>query len=66
MILSDNYRYIDDQALDTHDESLVVRFDILKAFDSVWHRGLLHKFNAMVSSPEKFMDWFSLSHQNAK
>lgn len=46
------------KALDENKEIRVVFLDISKAFDRVWHRGLLIKLRAIGFS-ENIIDWFS-------
>ena len=45
------------RALDEGKEIRVVFCDIKKAFDRVWHAGLLHKLNA-CGIADTFLDWF--------
>ena len=45
------------QALDTNKEIRVVFYDISKAFDRVWHTGLLRKLEA-ASVTGKLLNWF--------
>ncbi|MCG7867795.1 MAG: reverse transcriptase family protein, partial [Candidatus Thiodiazotropha taylori] len=46
------------EAVDSGKEVRVVFCDISKAFDRVWHRGLLHKLSQMGCS-ESILKWFS-------
>ena len=46
------------EAIDNGKEIRVVFCDISKAFDRVWHRGLLHKLRAIDCS-EKVTEWFA-------
>ena len=46
------------KALDEGKEVRAVFLDISKAFDRVWHRGLLHKLN-YVGIRGRLLDWFS-------
>ena len=46
------------EAIDNGKEIRVVFCDINKAFDRVWHRGLLHKLRAIGCS-EKVTEWFA-------
>ena len=46
------------EAIDNGKEIRVVFCDISKAFDRVWHRGLLHKLKAIGFS-EKVTEWFA-------
>ncbi|MEW8546463.1 MAG: reverse transcriptase family protein, partial [Candidatus Thiodiazotropha sp.] len=46
------------EAVDSGKEVRVIFFDISKAFDRVWHRGLLHKLQGIGLSGE-ILDWFS-------
>ena len=55
------------EAVDSGKEVRVVFCDISKAFDRVWHRGLLHKLAGMGLS-EGLLRWFKsyLSHQRQR
>ena len=46
------------EAVDNVKEVRVVFCDISKAFDRVWHKGLLHKLHGIGCSGE-FLSWFS-------
>ena len=46
------------EAVDSGKEVRVVFCDISKAFDRVWHRGLLHKLKSL-GCPESLLKWFS-------
>ena len=35
-------------SLDTGSESMAIALDIWKAFDKIWHAGLLHKLKAYI------------------
>ena len=45
------------EAVDGSKEVRVVFCDISKAFDRVWHRGLLHKLDSIGVS-ESLLSWF--------
>ena len=53
------------QALDSEKEVRVVFCDILKAFDRVWHRGLIHKLRAAGISGRQ-LKWFVSYLENRK
>ena len=45
------------EAVDSGKEVRVIFFDISKAFDRVWHKGLIHKLQGIGLSGE-ILDWF--------
>ena len=45
------------QSLDNHIPTQAIFFDISKAFDRVWHRGLLHKLNG-IGIRGQLQNWF--------
>ena len=53
------------RALDEGKEIRVVFFDIKKAFDRVWHEGLLHKLKACGVS-DSLLNWFKAYLSNRK
>ena len=53
------------RALDEGKEIRVVFFDIKKAFDCVWHEGLLHKLKACGVS-DSLLNWFKAYLSNRK
>ena len=44
-------------AMDNNNTAHAIFFDISKAFDRVWHRGLIHKLEA-IGIRGKLLDWF--------
>ena len=46
------------EAVDSGKEIRVVFCDVSKAFDRVWHRGLLHKLK-IIGCSEKVTQWFA-------
>ena len=52
-------------ALDSGEEIKVVFCDINKAFDRVWHRGLIHKLKA-AGITENLLQWFTNYLENRK
>ena len=52
------------QALDAGKEIRVVFFDISKAFDRVWHKGLLYKIEKNLELPENFYTGLKDTYQN--
>ena len=46
------------KSLDNHTPTQAIFFDISKAFDRVWHQGLLHKLNA-IGIQGTLHNWFS-------
>lgn len=53
------------QVLDKNGEAQAVAFNISKAFDRIWHAGLLHKLKIIVFL-NKFSNSLNLSYQIAK
>jgi hypothetical protein len=53
------------KGLDDHDELLLVFLDISKAFDKVWHQGLLFKLE-QVGIGGTLLEWFSSYLDNRK
>lgn len=53
------------QVLDKNGEAQAVAFNISKAFDRIWHAGLLHKLKIIVFL-NKFLNSLNLSYQIAK
>lgn len=52
-------------ALDQNNEIMVLLLDLSKAFDKVWHKGLLAKLRAIGFS-DNIVDWFSSYLNNRK
>ena len=59
LYLSDEFS----KALDAGKEIRVVFFDISKAFDRVWHKGLLYKIEKLGITGE-FLHWLKVTYQN--
>ena len=51
--------------MDNGKEVRVVYLDITKAFDRVWHKGLLHKLKAIGIS-DNLLNWFANYLSNKK
>ena len=65
---TDNLFYLSQKALDTFDEGKItcgVVFDIQKAFDKVWHNGLIYKLSKL-NLPERLGYWLVNAIENRK